>query len=277
MSLVINSNITSMNAAVNVSRTQRKLATSFEKISSGLRINRAADDAAGLAIAEGLDARGRSAEQAMRNVNDGISAIQVAEGATNEIAEILKRMRELAMQAGNSLLGTADRAFIEDEYDEIRAEITRIANLTEFSGTNLLNASSTIKIQIGVANGVGNTINLQTRDLRASTLAINSLTGLTATATPTDVQNALTKIDAAIASVNSARSVFGSLQNRLGSAMRNLETYRTNTKAAESRIRDVDFAQETANMTKLNIMQQAGVAVLGQANQLPSAAFQLLQ
>lgn len=277
MSLVINSNVTSMNAAVNVSRTQRKLATSFEKISSGLRINRAADDAAGLAIAEGLDARGRSAEQAMRNVNDGISAIQVAEGATNEIAEILKRMRELAMQAGNSLLGTADRAFIEDEYDEIRAEITRIANLTEFSGTNLLNASSTIKIQIGVANGVGNTINLQTRDLRASTLAINSLTGLTATATPTDVQNALTKIDAAIASVNSARSVFGSLQNRLGSAMRNLETYRTNTKAAESRIRDVDFAQETANMTKLNIMQQAGVAVLGQANQLPSAAFQLLQ
>lgn len=277
MSLVINSNVTSMNAAVNVARTQRKLATSFEKISSGLRINRAADDAAGLAIAEGLDARGRSAEQAMRNVNDGISAIQVAEGATNEIAEILKRMRELAMQAGNSLLGTADRAFIEDEYDEIRAEITRIANLTEFSGTNLLNASSTIKIQIGVANGVGNTINLQTRDLRASTLAINSLTGLTATATPTDVQAALTKIDAAIASVNSARSVFGSLQNRLGSAMRNLETYRTNTKAAESRIRDVDFAQETANMTKLNIMQQAGVAVLGQANQLPSAAFQLLQ
>lgn len=277
MSLTIRSNLASMNAAVNVARTQRSLSRSFEKISSGLRINRAADDAAGLSIAEGLDARARSSSQAMRNVNDGISAIQVAEGATNEVAEVLKRMRELAVQAGNSLLQSTDRAYIEDEYKQLSAEISRIADITEFAGTKLLDNTTAVKLQVGVGSTAADQISFTGVDLKAATLSVDSLAGLKSTGTSATAKAAITKIDAALAKVNSARSTFGAIQNRLDSAMRNLETYRTNTTAAESRIRDVDFAQETANMTKLNIMQQAGVAVLGQANQLPSAAFSLLR
>ena len=277
MSLTIRSNLASMNAAVNVARTQRSLSSSFEKISSGLRINRAADDAAGLSIAEGLDSRARSSSQAMRNVNDGISAIQVAEGATNEVAEVLKRMRELAVQAGNSLLQTSDRAYIEDEYKQLSAEISRIADITEFAGTKLLDNTTAVKLQVGVGSTAADQISFTGVDLKAGTLSVNALTGLSAKGGSATAKAAITKIDAALANVNSARSTFGAVQNRLDSAMRNLETYRTNTTAAESRIRDVDFATETANMTKLNIMQQAGVAVLGQANQLPSAAFSLLR
>lgn len=277
MSLTIRSNLASMNAAVNVARTQRSLSSSFEKISSGLRINRAADDAAGLSIAEGLDSRARSSSQAMRNVNDGISAIQVAEGATNEVAEVLKRMRELAVQAGNSLLQTSDRAYIEDEYKQLSAEISRIADITEFAGTKLLDNTTAVKLQVGVGSTAADQISFTGVDLKAGTLSVNALTGLSAKGGSATAKAAITKIDAALAKVNSARSTFGAVQNRLDSAMRNLETYRTNTTAAESRIRDVDFATETANMTKLNIMQQAGVAVLGQANQLPSAAFSLLR
>lgn len=277
MSLTIRSNLASMNAAVNVARTQRSLSSSFEKISSGLRINRAADDAAGLSIAEGLDSRARSSSQAMRNVNDGISAIQVAEGATNEVAEVLKRMRELAVQAGNSLLQTSDRAYIQDEYTQLSAEITRIADITEFAGTKLLDNTNAVKLQVGVGSTAADQISFNAVNLQAGTLSVNALKGLQASGTSATAKAAITKIDAALAKVNSARSTFGAIQNRLDSAMRNLETYRTNTTAAESRIRDVDFATETANMTKLNIMQQAGVAVLGQANQLPSAAFSLLR
>lgn len=276
MSLTVRTNIAALSAATNVGRTQRRLESSFQKISSGLRISRAADDAAGLAIAEGLDARARSAGQAKRNANDAISAIQIAEGGSNEIANQLKRLRELAVQAGNGLLSTTERGYIENEYKEINLEIQRIADSTEFSGTKLLDNTTSITVQVGVGSSSADQIGFTGAKLTSATLGISSLAGLKSSGTPTSAKTAITAIDAALTKVNSARSTFGAVQNRLESVMRNLETYHTNARASESRIRDVDFAAETANMTRLNIMQQAGVAVLGQANQLPSAVFQLL-
>lgn len=280
MSLTIRTNVAALTASTNVSRTQRRLQSSFAKISSGLRIAKAADDAAGLAVAEGLDARARSAGQAMRNTSDGISAIQIAEGGANEIASQLKRLRELAIQAGNGLLNTTERGYINDEYTEISKEIDRIATSTEFAGTTLLDNTTAVTLQVGVGSSTSDQLSFAGAKLTAGATGLNidALAGLTkATSTPTTAKAAITSIDAALQKVNSVRSTFGAVQNRLESVMRNLETYHTNARASESRIRDVDFAQETANMTKLNIMQQAGVAVLSQANQLPTAAFSLIR
>lgn len=280
MSLTIRTNVAALTASTNVSRTQRRLQSSFAKISSGLRIAKAADDAAGLAVAEGLDARARSAGQAMRNTSDGISAIQIAEGGANEIASQLKRLRELAVQAGNGLLNTTERGYINDEYTEISQEIDRIATSTEFAGTTLLDNTTAVTLQVGVGSTASDQLSFAGAKLTAGATGLNvdSLPGLTkATSSPTTAKAAITSIDAALQTVNSVRSTFGAVQNRLESVMRNLETYHTNARASESRIRDVDFAQETANMTKLNIMQQAGVAVLSQANQLPTAAFSLIR
>lgn len=280
MSLTIRTNVAALTASTNVSRTQRRLESSFAKISSGLRIAKAADDAAGLAVAEGLDARARSAGQAMRNTSDGISAIQIAEGGANEIASQLKRLRELAVQAGNGLLNTTERGYINDEYTQISKEIDRIATSTEFAGTTLLDNTTAVTLQVGVGSSTSDQLSFAGAKLTAGATGLNidALAGLTkATSTPTTAKAAITSIDAALQKVNSVRSTFGAVQNRLESVMRNLETYHTNARASESRIRDVDFAQETANMTKLNIMQQAGVAVLSQANQLPTAAFSLIR
>ena len=273
MSLRVNTNMTALNAVVNTARTQRSLSKSFERISSGLRINRAADDAAGLGVAEQFDAEKRSGAQALRNTNDGISAIQIAEGASNEISEILKRMRELAVQGSSELLVAPERNYLTDEYNELSAEIDRIVNVTEFNGVSLIDGSDTaITVQVGVGSTANDTIDIDTDDLDATALGVNSLNYSTAA----NSRAAIATIDTAMGTVNTVRAGFGAVQNRLSSAMNNLETYTTNLAAAESRIRDVDFAAETANMTKLNIMQQAGVAVLGQANQLPQGALRLI-
>lgn len=273
MSLRVNTNMTALNAVVNTARTQRALSGSFEKISSGLRINRAADDAAGLAVAEGFDAEKRSGAQALRNTNDGISAIQIAEGASNEISEILKRMRELAVQGSSELLVAPERNYLTDEYNELEAEIDRIVNVTEFNGVSLIDGSDTaITVQVGVGSTANDTIDIQTDDMDAAALGVGTLDYSSAA----NSRAAIATIDTAMGTVNTIRAGFGAVQNRLTSAMTNLETYTTNIAAAESRIRDVDFAAETANMTKLNIMQQAGVAVLGQANQLPQGALRLI-
>lgn len=273
MALRVNTNVTSQMSLVNLNRNNRALSKTFARISSGLRINSAADDAAGLAMAEQFDAEKRSGMQALRNTNDGISAIQIAEGATNEISEILKRMRELAVQGSSELLVAPERNFLTDEYNELSSEIDRIVNVTEFNGVALVDGSDTsIDVQVGVGSTANDLISITTADMDATALGVNAL----AFGTAANSRTAIGTIDTALGTVNSVRAGFGAVQNRLESSLRSMETYTTNLSAAESRIRDADFAEETANMTKLNIMQQAGVAILGQANAINQGALRLI-
>jgi flagellin len=273
MALRVNTNITSQSALVNLNRTQRSLTQTFERISSGLRINSAADDAAGLAVAETFDSEARSGMQAMRNTNDGISAIQIAEGAANEIGEILKRMRELAVQGSSELLVAPERNFLSDEYNELDAEIDRIVAVTEFNGVGLIDGSDTaIDVQVGVGSTANDVISINTEDLDSAALGVGGLDYSSAA----NSRAAIATIDTALGTVNTVRAGFGAVQNRFESALRSMETYTTNLQAAESRIRDADFAYETAELNKLNIMQQAGTAILGQANTINQGAIRLI-
>ena len=283
MALVVRTNMASLNSLNSLNRTNRALSDTFGRISSGLRINKAGDDAAGLAVAENLDAAVRSLTMAKRNVNDGLGVVQIAEGATNEVANILKRMRELAIQSSSETLASTERAYVDTEFDQLREEIDRIANVTEFNGVGLtrgtaVNASSvtglsSIGVQVGMYNTTDDRITLSLGDLQQATgLGLGSLDlGGVASA-----QAAITTLDTALNSVNTYRSTYGSLQNRLESTVRSLETYSENLKAAESQIRDADFAHEAAEMSKQQIMQQAGTAILGQANQINQGAVRLL-
>ena len=275
MALVVNSNTTAMNALGNLNRTQRGLQESFANISSGLRINNAADDSAGLAVAENLEAEQMSLRQAQRNTHDGISVIQTAEGATNEVGDILKRMRELAVQSSSETLHDNERSYIQDEFTQLTSEVDRISNVTEFNGISLGNgAKGSLDVQVGIHNSTDDRISINLGDLKASTLGVN--TGAMGMDTVANAQAAITKLDTALDSVNGYRSDYGAVQNRLESAMNNLETYTENVAGAESRIRDADFAHETAEMSKFQIMQQAGVAILGQANGLSQGALRLI-
>ena len=283
MALVGRTNMASMNALNALNRTNRSLGDTFGRISSGLRINKAADDAAGLAVAENLDAAVRSMNMAKRNVSDGLGLIQVAEGATNEVANVLKRMRELAVQSSSETLASTERAYIDTEFNQLRSEIQRIANVTEFNGIGLargtaLNGASitglsTVAVQVGVFDSTDDRITISLGDMTQSTgLGLGNLDlGVAASA-----QAAITTLDTALDSVNTHRSNYGALTNRLESSLRNLETYSENLKAAESQIRDADFAHEAAEMSKLQIMQQAGTAILGQANQINQGAVRLI-
>ncbi len=264
MSLYINHNLASMNAQRTVAGTNRSLRGSFEKVSSGLRINKAADDAAGLGVAENLNAHYRSTKVAMRNTNDGISVVQTAEGATNEVGNIVKRMRELAVQSSSDALATTERAYINDEFVQLSAEVDRIAEVTEFNGTQLANGGSTVlNIQVGVNNTTNDRIAITLGDLTASTLGVDS--GTIGLDTAAGARAAIDALDTALGAINGYRSDYGATQNRLGSALSSMEVYRENLVSAESQIRDVDFASETANMAKNQIMQQAGLSVLAQA------------
>ena len=275
MAMVVNHNATSMQALGNLNRTQRGLQESFSKISSGLRINNAADDSAGLAVAENLESEQMSLRQAQRNTHDGISVIQTAEGATNEVGDILKRMRELAVQSSSETLHNNERSYIQDEFSELTKEVDRIANVTEFNGISLGNSgSNTINVQVGIHDSADDRIGISVGDIRASTLKVD--TGNVSMSTAASAQSALTTIDGALDKVNGYRSDYGAVQNRLESALNNLETYTENVAGAESRIRDADFAHETAEMSKFQIMQQAGVAILGQANGLSQGALRLI-
>ena len=275
MAMVVNHNATSMQALGNLNKTQRGLSESFAKISSGLRINNAADDSAGLAVAENLEAEQMSLRQAQRNTHDGISVIQTAEGATNEVGDILKRMRELAVQSSSETLHNDERNYIQDEFQELTKEVDRIANVTEFNGIALGNSgSNTINVQVGIHNSTDDRIGISVGDIRASTLKVD--TGNVSMSSAASAQAALTTIDNALDTVNGYRSDYGSVQNRLESALNNLETYTENVAGAESRIRDADFAHETAEMSKFQIMQQAGTAILGQANGLAQGALRLI-
>ena len=276
MALTVNTNLSSMNALGHLNRTNKNLESTFSRISSGLRINKAGDDAAGLAVAENLAAEQQSLRQAARNTNDGISVIQTAEGATNEVADILKRMRELAIQSSSETLANSERAYIQDEYDQLAQEVDRISAVTNFNGVNLANGDkATLDVQVGIFNTGNDRIQIELGDLRATSLGVDSANINMSSAASS--QAALTALDTAIDSINSIRSDYGSVQNRLESSLNNLHVYTENLAGAESRIRDADFAFETAQMSKYQTMQQAGVAILGQANQLSQGALRLIQ
>lgn len=274
MGLRVNHNISSINAQRNLINTTDRLAKSLQRLSSGLRITRAADDAAGLAISESFRAEIRSLGQAQRNANDAISLLQIAEGALDETSSLLIRMRELAIQAANGTLGSSERNTVNDEYLGLRNEISRIANVTQFNGTEILNGVSAITFQIGSQNTSGDRITVSSVDATAEGVGIASSVTLI---TISGAQNALAVLDSAVSTVASLRAVFGTVQNRLESTIRSLAVAIENTTAAESRIRDVDFAQETAELTRNQVLQSAGIAVLSQANVSTQAALSLLQ
>jgi flagellin len=281
MPITLLANITSLTAQRQLRVSQGSLEQSLERLSSGLRINRSADDAAGLGISENLKADIRSLAQAQRNANDGISMTQVAEGAMNEMQGIVGRMRELAVQSANGTLGQTERDYIQTEFNELKAEIGRLAEVTEFNGAKLLNgeASAGMTIQIGIHSSANDRLTMSIARLSASTLGnvsgaafieAQSLSSASAART------SLSVFDSAITSLSNARAKLGAVQSRMSVAVTNLSSAQENLSAANSRIRDVDVASETANMTRYQILTQAGVAVLGQANQLPALALSLL-
>jgi len=266
MSLRINTNTDALNAHRQLSATSLAMSKSMEKLSSGLRINRAADDAAGLAISEKMRAQIRGVAQANRNAMDGISMVQSAEGALNEVHAILQRVRELAVQYNNGTLSTADRAAITAEITQLSAEVGRIVATTQFNGINLLSGGSNVTFQVGA--NAGETITLANANL-GGTYFDSVFNGF-------GVSADISSIDAAISSVADVRATLGAAQNRLEHTITNLGTYQENLSAAESRIRDVDVAAEMVNFTKYQILSQSGNSMLAQANQLPQSVLKLL-
>ncbi|MEO0323253.1 MAG: flagellin [Myxococcota bacterium] len=278
--LSIVTNVQSLNAQRNLSSTTNALSGNFQKLSSGLRINRAGDDAAGLAISESLQAQVRSLGQAERNAGDGISMLQTAEGAMNEVSGILGRMRELAVQASTDTIDDTQRGFLDQEFQALEAEIDRIASVTEFNGTTLLDGSATgINFQVGINASSNDRISIDFADVQSTALGGSGSGGTIsaqALTSQSGAQSAIAVLDSAISDVVSARSTIGATENRLQVTTSNLASARENLAAANSRIRDVDVAEETAALTRNNILQQAGVSVLAQANQAPSLALSLL-
>ena len=274
MAITVRTNTAANGALTQLNRTTRALTRNFEHISSGLRIARSADDAAGLGVAENLRADHRSAVVAARNVNDGISIIGVAEGATNEVANILIRLRELSIQSASETLANTERAYIETEKVQLLSEIDRIAAVTEFNGVALTDGTNpTIDVQVGIDNTANDQITITLGDLTTATLAVNALDLSTAT----NAQAAIDVIDTALSTVGTNRANFGSVENRLNSTLNNLETFTEATHAAESRIRDADFGYETAQLTHNQVLQQAGVSILSQAKNINQSALTLLQ
>jgi len=274
MAITVRTNAAAGRALTDLNKTSRSLSRSFEHISSGLRISRAADDAAGLGVAENLRAQHTSAAVAARNTNDGISAITVAEGATNEVSNILVRMRELAVQSSSETLGATERGYAQTEFSSLKSEVDRIANVTEFNGTKLTDGSTTtLNIQVGTNNSANDQIGVTFSALGTTALGVNG----DDISTTTGAQTALDNIDAAISTVNSARASYGASENRLNSALNNIETFGQTVQSAESQIRDADFGAETAALSNKQILQQAGVSILGQAKQINQAALSLLQ
>lgn len=275
MGLRVNTNIASMNAQRSLASTTERLQSNFRRLSTGLRISTAADDAAGLAISERFRAQIRSTNQAIRNAQDGISMTQTGEGALNEVSSILIRLRELAVQAANGTVSDADRNTLDQEFQDLVQEIDRIARSTSFNGVSLLDGTgSTIQFQVGIGVVASvDTIQLSTSDTLASTLGLSTLT----VGSSADFSLAITRVDNAINTVSRVRGQFGAIQNRLSTTIENLRIQSENQSAAESRIRDVDVAEETAALTRNSILQQAAISILSQANVQPQSALQLLQ
>ena len=270
MGLRVNTNVASLTAQKNLFGVTSRLQGNYSRLSSGLRIATAADDAAGLGISEKMRSQIRSYGVAARNAQDGISLAQTSEGALSEVSNILNRMRELAMQSSNGTLDTADRQTLNTEFQALDDEVDRIATQTEFNGITLLDNSNGVTIQVGLDSG--QTINVSTVDTQSSALSIDTLDVLDTT----NAATALEQLDSAIGDINTTRGQLGADQNRLGSALSSILNVRENLSAAESRIRDVDVASETADMTRNSILQQAATAVLAQANTQPQLALSLL-
>ena len=269
----VRTNIASMTAAGQLGRTNKGLTNSLSKISSGMRINSASEDAAGLGVATNLESQVISTRQAMRNTNDGISIIQTAESAANEVTDILQRMRELAVQSSSETLADTERSFITDEFNQLRSEVSRIASVTEFNGLQLADGTtSSLSVQVGIQNASSSRIDIQLGDLTTSGLGIDSLD----LSSVTSARASIDSLDTALNSVNSFRSQFGAVQNRLDSALNNSQINVEALSGASSQIMDTDFATETSNLTKLQIMQQAGVASLAQAKNINQSVISLL-
>lgn len=276
MGLRVNTNIASLTAQRNLSVATGRLQGNYSRLASGLRIAVAADDAAGLAISERMRSQIRSYSVASRNAQDGVSLAQTAEGALNEVSGILNRLRELSMQAANGTLSDSDRTTLNTEFTQLKEEIDRISSTTVFNGINLLDgsASTGIPIQVGIEDSLSNDvigITLESTSVQEMGLSSTDVLSIS------NAQASLANIDTAIDNVNQARGVLGAQQNRMESALRSIQVQRENLSASESRIRDVDVAEETADLTRNSIMQQAATTILTQANVQPQIALTLLQ
>lgn len=276
MALRISTNVASLNAQKNLTVTNRALDQSLARLSSGFRINQAADDAAGLAISENLRGQIRGLGQASRNANDGISLVQVAEGGLNEVSNMLIRLRELGVQASSDTIGDTERKFLDVEYQQLKSEIQRIAEVTTFNGRDLLNGTGgVIDIQVGVYDDPFKDRISFNASAANSTLESLGMTS-ESVSTKEQAQTSLDVIDKALVTVNAIRANFGAMQNRLQSTIQNIAISHENLSAANSRIRDADVAAETAELTRNSILMQAGVSVLGQANTMQQVALKLL-
>jgi flagellin len=275
MALTVNTNLAAMRASNALNKTQAGLSHTLAKISTGLRVTKAADDAAGSAVASNLHTVARSGRQAIRNANDGISIIQTAEGATKEVLNILDRMRELAVQSASETLEDGERVYIDDEFEQLSDEVERIAQATEFNDLQLADGTkTTLSVQVGVTSGTESQLSITLGDLTVTSLNVDTTTiDLT---NATTARSAIDTIDNAIDAVNTVRAGYGAVQNRIDSSIANMTTYVESLSAAESQIMDTDYAHETAEMTKLQVMQQAGTAALAQARTINQSVISLL-
>ena len=282
MAQIINTNLMSLNAQRNLSATQSALATSVQRLSTGLRVNSAKDDAAGLAIAERMNTQVRGMNVAIRNANDAISLAQTAEGALSKINDMGQRMRELAVQSANATNSESDRASLDAEFQALSAEIKRNLDGTSFNGTKLFAALATLTFQVGANNTATDQIAVITADLTKDT-TLTGVLGGAGGATAADIKSAanstavLEKLDSMLATVNSKRAEFGATQNRFEAVIQTLQVSAENQTAARSRIMDADFASETAALTRAQVLQQAGTSMLSQANSLPNNVLSLLR
>jgi flagellin len=280
MPQTINTNIASLNAQRNLNSSQTSLSTAMQRLSSGLRVNSAKDDAAGLAIAERMNAQVRGMNVAVRNANDGISLAQTAEGALAKVGDALQRMRELAVQARNATNSSSDKDSLNKEFRELQSEIGRVLGGTTFNGKNILgDDATTLTFQIGANTTTDDVIEITTENLTTATDITNVTSGavIDSTATVGAIATVIDNIDDAIDNVNNTRATFGATQSRFDAIISNLQQSVENQAAARSRIMDADFAQETAAMSRAQILQQAGTAMVAQANQMPQQVMRLLQ
>jgi flagellin len=271
----INTNLQSLNAQRNLAASQGDLSTAMQRLSSGLRVNSAKDDAAGLAIAERMSTQIRGMNVAIRNANDGISLAQTAEGALGKVSDTLQRMRELAVQSANASSDVTDKASLNAEYTELKAEVTRVLTGTKFNNVDLLSTAANLTFQVGANN-------VTSDQIVVATTVVSAGTGLTAVGTgsiTTELlaRTAMTSLDTAITEISTARGKFGAVQNRFDAVVSNLRVASENQSAARGRIMDADFAVETANLSRGQILQQAGTAMVAQANQLPQGVLALLR
>jgi flagellin len=282
MSATINTNSMSLNAQRNLSTSQSSLATAVQRLSSGLRVNSAKDDAAGLGIADRMNAQAQGFDQAVRNANDGISMGQTADSAMQAITDNLQRMRDLAVQAANGTYASGDRASLDTEFQQLNQEISRVVSGTTFNGQNILSFTASFSFQVGAGTASTDQISVTTAGALASgsfgTTTSGAMTGASLSGSSTSgATAAISAIDAALDSLNTSRATWGAVENRFTSVVQTLQVASENAKSSRGRIMDADFAQETANMTRAQILQQAGTAMVAQANSSPNGVLSLLR